>query len=217
MASKKRWKCETSKELVLENRLTVCKVGSMLTVSFGSVQSILKDNLNMFGYYLFHAWVIWSEHNNNNIFSIPETHQSGYRTCHTAAKSLHRLLRGAEESFWHMPKPSGKAWKGPRIPFKDYHRGWDRLTVQPTNQAPVYAEQHKISWHKNGQTSSLQLQQLLTVLSAVRQLCIMNLSHKDITTLWGKMQWKWCERWDSGDCFLHHDNAPYHFALCVNF
>jgi hypothetical protein len=36
------------KELVHENsRITICEVANMLGISYGSVQSILKDNLNM--------------------------------------------------------------------------------------------------------------------------------------------------------------------------
>jgi hypothetical protein len=89
VTSKKRWKCETSKELVLENRITICEVGSMLTISFGSVQSILKDNLNIT--YSMHEWFNLNMSHCCQIFAPPAG--SSRRIILTHAKTLRQSLK----------------------------------------------------------------------------------------------------------------------------
>jgi hypothetical protein len=37
------------KEIVQSRRITICEVTGMLQISFGSVQSIMKDNMRMCG------------------------------------------------------------------------------------------------------------------------------------------------------------------------
>jgi hypothetical protein len=89
VTSKKRWKCETSKELVLENRITISEVASMLTISFGSVQSILKDNLN-FTYFM-HEWFNLNTSHCCQIFAPPA--ERSRRIILTHAKTLSKAWK----------------------------------------------------------------------------------------------------------------------------
>jgi len=110
MTSKKRWKCETSRELVLENRIAVCEVGSsMLTASFGSVQSILKDNLNMLRYYLFHAWVIKYEQVTLLSDFAPPAERSRIIIL-TYAKTFTQSLKGTQNSFQRLSQVMRQAY-----------------------------------------------------------------------------------------------------------
>jgi hypothetical protein len=80
------------------------------------------------------------------------------RTCHIAAKFLHCLLTGAVKSFDICHNLQAKLQRGTQLLAKII-AGAVTLTVQPTNQPTVQAEQHKILC-KKGNTISLQLQQL---------------------------------------------------------
>ena len=134
------------------------------------------------------------------------------------------------EQWQHAPWTSRQIWMRLRIPFKDDHRWWSKvgLWVQPRNQATaVSVEQPKICTPKMARQVCQNVNSMLIGSLNMRGLVALQIcsirkninQHYNIDILWcmkqEKEQRKQYEKLDSGDWFLHHNNAPVNSALSV--
>jgi hypothetical protein len=102
----KQKEMKISWELVLENRITVCEFGSsMLTVSYGSVQSILKDNLNMS-----HCCQIFAppaERSKRIILTHAKTFRQGLKGTQNFFQRLSQVMRQAYSTTYKLSNSLG--------------------------------------------------------------------------------------------------------------